>query len=336
MESFPLFRIAPTSSQEAATKLHVGTSVTQSFKAPESLVLHNVYVCFREHTLASAASVRSAHGETIATASSIEATDVRCRGRSDVEAGYWSRIAFDAPAPLTRAQPYELVLAAPNDGPMQVASSLVNRYPYGALSGTDSDALMTLSYQSTDNPRLDGDPITSPEPIPAVVDGPLIGATEGESSVTNAGGASYRIDIQAPPGTRGVQPKLSVSYDSHDNNVPMGVGWSLRGLSRIHRCSTTLVHDGFIDGVDFDDNDRFCLDGQRLVVISDTNGQREYRTEKETFTKIVAVGDGRDTTFTTWTKSGDGYDFGYDINLLLNPTNPRGTNYTRRFYPETP
>ena len=33
----------------------------------------------------------------------------------------------------------------------------------------------------------------------------------------------------------------------------------------------------------------------------------------------------------------DGFDFGsYSFGLLNNPTNPRGTNYTRRFYPETP
>lgn len=50
------------------------------------------------------------------------------------------------------------------------------------------------------------------------------------------------------------------------------------------RRPTSLVQDGFIDGVDFDNNDKFCLDGQRLIVTSGGYGAPgfEYRLENET------------------------------------------------------
>jgi hypothetical protein len=40
-------------------------------------------------------------------------------------------------------------------------------------------------------------------------------------------------------------------------------------------------------GVNYDDNDRYCLDGQRLIAISGQNGKSgsEYRTEIETFSE---------------------------------------------------
>jgi hypothetical protein len=40
----------------------------------------------------------------------------------------------------------------------------------------------------------------------------------------------------------------------------------------MHRCGTSLTRDGFIDDVDFDENDQFCLDGQRLVAVSGVYG----------------------------------------------------------------
>ena len=93
----------------------------------------------------------------------------------------------------------------------------------------------------------------------------------------------------------------------------MGMGWSLAGLSTISRCPTTLADDGFIDGVDFDDNDLFCLDGQRLEAVNGVYGadETEYRTQNETFTKVKSydqAGSGP-MSFITWTKSGLIYDY---------------------------
>lgn len=111
----------------------------------------------------------------------------------------------------------------------------------------------------------------------------LVGSTEGSFSVSPSGSATYNIPITIPPNVGGVQPNLSLSYDSSSGNGLLGIGWQLSGLSAITRCPTTLELDGFIDGVDFDGNDQWCLDGQRLV----NTGGNEYRTEIDGFSKII-------------------------------------------------
>ncbi len=141
------------------------------------------------------------------------------------------------------------------------------------------------------------------------------GVTAGEFSVDASGGANYSIPIAVPPGTSGMQPSLSLSYSSRSGNGMLGVGFTLGGLSVMTRCPANKVIDGFIDGVDFDDNDRFCIDGQRLIAVTGTYGSNgtEYRTELDGFTKVLSYG----TTgngpqkFLAYTKSGQILEYGY-------------------------
>ncbi|HLQ26291.1 MAG TPA: SpvB/TcaC N-terminal domain-containing protein, partial [Acidiferrobacterales bacterium] len=146
-----------------------------------------------------------------------------------------------------------------------------------------------------------------------------VGATPGSFAVNQNGGATYTIPISVPPGTAGMVPKLVLSYDKQVQNDLLGVGWSVSGLSVIQRCGATIALDGMKGGVNYDNNDRFCLDGQRLVAINNgvygANGT-EYRTEKETFIKIISYRD--NTTFTgsgpqyfrVTTKSGTVMEYG--------------------------
>src|SRR5713226_3464415 len=126
-----------------------------------------------------------------------------------------------------------------------------------------------------------------------------VGATPGSFAVNQNGGATYTIPITAPPGTAGMAPKLLLTYDKQVQNDLLGVGWSVSGLSLIQRCGRTIALDGVKGGVNYDTNDRFCLDGQRLIAINNgvygANGT-EYRTEKEIFSRIISYRD--DTTFT--------------------------------------
>jgi len=149
----------------------------------------------------------------------------------------------------------------------------------------------------------------------STVQAQLVGNTPGQMSVGQSGAASYLIPIQTPPGTAGVQPQLSLNYHSQSSNGLLGIGWSLGGLSRINRCPATLEQDGFIDGVDFDGNDKFCLDGQRLLAVSGSYGANgtEYRTELDSFSKIISygtVGSGP-AWFKVWTKAGQVMQYGY-------------------------
>ncbi|NNE06187.1 MAG: hypothetical protein HKN15_10740, partial [Xanthomonadales bacterium] len=73
---------------------------------------------------------------------------------------------------------------------------------------------------------------------------------------------------------------------------PLGVGWSLGGLSEIARCAQTIEQDGASGSVNLDSDDRFCLDGQRLLLVSGAYGASgsEYRTEIDAIARIKAFG----------------------------------------------
>lgn len=119
------------------------------------------------------------------------------------------------------------------------------------------------------------------------------GALAGQASVSAGGNASYILPIELPPGTRGMVPQVSLNYNSNMRNGLLGLGWFLQGpTSRITRCPQTVSQDGFSHTVDYSLDDRFCLDGHRLVIESGTYGSAgsHYRTETDSFSEIEAYG----------------------------------------------
>ncbi|HTM07264.1 MAG TPA: FG-GAP-like repeat-containing protein, partial [Verrucomicrobiae bacterium] len=114
------------------------------------------------------------------------------------------------------------------------------------------------------------------------------GVSLGSFAVSQNGAATYSIPIIMPPSV-GPNPKLSLAYDSQKQNGLLGVGWSLQGLPNIQRCARTVAQDGVRGSVNFDANDRACLDGQRLMTVNgltDWTDGAEYRTEIDSFLKI--------------------------------------------------
>ena len=108
----------------------------------------------------------------------------------------------------------------------------------------------------------------------------------GEFNVTASGAATYSIPIAVPPGIAGLSPKLSLQFNSQARNSTLGEAWSLSGLSIIHRCNATKAQDNYVDGIEFDGNDKYCLDGTRLIDI----GSNQYRTEIDGFSRITRIG----------------------------------------------
>ncbi|SFU59186.1 Repeat domain-containing protein [Polaromonas sp. YR568] len=142
----------------------------------------------------------------------------------------------------------------------------------------------------------------------------VAGSTPGQFSVNESGAATHRIPIQVPPGVAGMEPKLELAYNSQGGNGLLGIGWSLSGISVISRCPRTMAQDGVRGGVKFDMNDRYCMDGQRLILVSGTYGVAgsEYRTELDSFSKIVASGTAGSgvASFTVQTKAGLTMEYG--------------------------
>lgn len=133
--------------------------------------------------------------------------------------------------------------------------------------------------------------LPKPEPLP------LYGMTTGSFSVSPDGTAAYQISIAVPPGTHALGPQLSVAYSSGGGGGGvMGNGFALSGFSSISRAGATPAQDGFRGGVNYDANDRFTLDGLRLMNVNTVNGGYGgegaiYRTEIDKQSKIVASGE---------------------------------------------
>ena len=119
------------------------------------------------------------------------------------------------------------------------------------------------------------------------------GAIAGNADA-EGGAASYTIPINVPPGRAGMQPQLALAYSSRGGNGVAGMGWSLSGLSSIHRCPRTVAQDGAAAPVTLSQNDALCLDGQRLVATGGTYGTAgaTYRTEIDSFARVTQVGGG--------------------------------------------
>jgi len=92
----------------------------------------------------------------------------------------------------------------------------------------------------------------------------VVGHTVGSFDVSDAGAATYSIPIAVPPGVAGIQPQLSINYQSGGGNGPLGIGWQLGGFSSIGRCPKTIAQDGVVGAVQLTSDDGYCLDGARL------------------------------------------------------------------------
>lgn len=169
-------------------------------------------------------------------------------------------------------------------------------------------ATLSLSY----------DPSKVANPSPTVPAGAARNAPiRGEVSVSDMGTAEYEIPFEVVAGRGGFQPSLSIRYTSNGGNGPLGVGFALTGLSQISRCARTVAEDGVALGVRLDDGDRFCLNGQKLVLVSGTYGGdlAEYRTLPDTHVRVRSYRAPGTTTkgpshFIAWTPDGQVQEYG--------------------------
>ena len=139
---------------------------------------------------------------------------------------------------------------------------------------------------------------------------------KGIFRVNPFGAAEYKMVLELPPAPGSAQPNLALVYNSLQGDGPIGIGWSLEGLSTIARVPQIRAVDEQLKQVDFSSDDRFALDGLRLVAIKGAYGKdgAEYRTEKETFTRVVSEGSGPNS-FRVRTREGTILDFGLPFDL---------------------
>lgn len=118
-----------------------------------------------------------------------------------------------------------------------------------------------------------------------------VGGIAGSHGVTSTGGASYEIPVFTPPGTNGMAPSLSLTYNSQGADGVLGMGWCIAGLSAIQRVGSDHYHDGKTAPVTYTPVDHFAMDGLRLVPtgwpsLPYGSPDAEYDTERATFQRI--------------------------------------------------
>lgn len=118
------------------------------------------------------------------------------------------------------------------------------------------------------------------------------GKTTTSIDISPTGAATYTVPIALPPGISGMAPQIALVYNSQSGNGVAGFGWNISGLSAITRIPATRFHDNRIGGINFDANDRYALDGQRLILKSGVYGAdgAEYQTENFSNIKIISRG----------------------------------------------
>jgi RHS repeat-associated protein len=146
-----------------------------------------------------------------------------------------------------------------------------------------------------------GEPISSVSTVAQAISAPpgvtpptransaAVGAIPASGAVGPDGQYRYSMPIEIPDGRNGMTPKLSLQYSSTGTDGLLGVGWSVAGLSSITRCPWTEGQDGVPDRILFDNAaDFYCLNGQRMVLVSGSNGSpgATYKTEFDSGVRV--------------------------------------------------
>lgn len=148
-----------------------------------------------------------------------------------------------------------------------------------------------------------------------------VGETSINVSVDAMGGANASIPIYCPPGRLGLQPQVSLNYNSNSGDGLLGKNISFSGTSVITRTGTNYhLDEGSQREVSFQNAlDKFSIDGNRLVWVGDDfpGGTKvKYRTEADQFSEITFLGD----RFIVKTKDGGTLFYGANNNSTLIPS----------------
>lgn len=120
-----------------------------------------------------------------------------------------------------------------------------------------------------------------------------IPSIKGEMGVNEIGGLTYMLPLEVMKGVNNFQPNLALGYNSQAGNGQAGWGWNIVGISLITQGGKSKYIDGITIGNQFNPQDPFYLDGQRLIQTS-TN---TFETEKYSKIKITKNAVGAEYSF---------------------------------------
>lgn len=215
-----------------------------------------------------------------------------------------------------------LLIPVSGSGNSNIFISDVNGGNHSVAVGNEEREIGDLSMAVTD--VADAPIINNTKPITTNVVGTITSTAR-----VSSGDVSYNIPIKLPPGRRGMQPQVALSYSSGGGSGVAGVGWQISAMSSVSRCGANWVEDGDTGRVNLSNDDRLCLDGSKLILVDGSYGIQgsEYRTREESFRKISLLGGNytnQNSYFQVIDKSGRETYYGESANstLVLNSTVP--------------
>lgn len=238
-------------------------------------------------------------------------------GSVQLVSGTSGNAQFKAPDVVTTAQEEWINVVCDSWAGGAVSKRVTLTISRGTTSSSAASSSST-GYFDTDNGIVTSIPPSHPEPAVPV------GSLKGSFRVEESGGASYTIPIAAPDGVAGVKPSIAVVYNSQDGNGLVGFGANIAGLSQISRCRQTLIQDGAAKPLTWSSADRFCLNNQRLMLVSGSYGApgSTYKTEIDSQVIVTAVGGsaGHPNSFRAEAKDGSTSYFGESANARSSGT----------------
>lgn len=199
------------------------------------------------------------------------------------------------------------------------------------LAGSPLDL---TTYSGPSSHLLSGHPVSLEPPALSSISNDVVAGVGGAFEVSPDGSANFSIPIVLPKGTGGMEPQIALAYDSDGPDGVMGTGWSVAGLGVISRGGATHPKDGVSTGVNFNNDDRFFFNGERLVFVRNgsessrtaeqvktgglINGD-EFRTELNQFSRIIYGVVGSIDYWTVETKGGIKFTFGGSLDSRVTP-----------------
>ena len=185
---------------------------------------------------------------------------------------------------------------------------LLTAMPYtSSLAQEVADS--TSSYESKDSEADNSDGLRIPddppsfddelrpervyEPDRSSADPAPVGGTPASFSVSPTGAATYSIKIDIPKGINGMEPELSLVYNSQGGNNIAGWGFGMSHVSAISFVPKDIYHDGQARPLHYDWDDGLSLDGRRLILKSGTSGTAGavYTPEGDPYTNVTLMTD---------------------------------------------
>lgn len=158
-----------------------------------------------------------------------------------------------------------------------------------------------------------------------------VGEISASFEANPSGGVSYSIPINVSPGTNGLQPAITITYNSQSGSGIAGMGWNISGLSSISRAGKDIYHNGIVKPISYTAiDDAFLLDGMKLNPITGNNGANGtiYAGEVETFAKIISYASSSPNNpdwFKVTSKDGSIMEFGNSADSRILTDNGQNT-----------